>query len=131
MLAGMKRLSALVLLLACACVHAQIPLEDFANTACGRGEPVFHSGLEAGETAVTEKSSIGNCPAAGALATSSNTGNSKRFMRQACPAQADGMLSATLSPPPSRLARVRRPPWASTISRASARPSPVPLRLVE
>ena len=44
---------------------------------------------------------------------------------------AEGSESATDSPPPSRFASDSRPPWASTISRARARPRPVPLRLVE
>jgi len=42
-----------------------------------------------------------------------------------------GNTSDTHSPPPSRLRRAMRPPCASAISRASARPSPVPWRLVE
>ncbi len=42
-----------------------------------------------------------------------------------------GNTIATARPPPSRLPRLMRPPCASAISRASARPRPVPLRLVE
>lgn len=42
-----------------------------------------------------------------------------------------GNVSATLKPPSGRLFRLMLPPCASAISRASARPRPVPLRLVE
>gem|GEM_PF-6420503 len=42
-----------------------------------------------------------------------------------------GSSSVTRKPPSSRLARAIRPPCASLISRASARPKPVPERLVE
>lgn len=42
-----------------------------------------------------------------------------------------GSVSATLKPPSGRLLRLMLPPCASAISRASARPRPVPLRLVE
>lgn len=42
-----------------------------------------------------------------------------------------GNVMRTIKPPSSRLRRLSRPPCASTISRDSARPKPVPLRLVE
>ncbi len=42
-----------------------------------------------------------------------------------------GSCIATHNPPPSRLCIDSRPPCASTISRVSASPRPVPLRLVE
>ncbi len=42
-----------------------------------------------------------------------------------------GSTSDTHNPPPSRLDKAMRPPCASAISRASARPRPVPWRLVE
>ena len=42
-----------------------------------------------------------------------------------------GSSRLTQRPPPSRLASATRPPCASAISRTSASPSPVPLRLVE
>ena len=42
-----------------------------------------------------------------------------------------GNRKLTRKPPPSRLASSTRPPCASAISRASARPRPVPERLVE
>ncbi len=42
-----------------------------------------------------------------------------------------GNHRSTTTPPPSRLAMPMRPPWASTISRDSVSPRPVPERLVE
>ncbi len=42
-----------------------------------------------------------------------------------------GSHTVTSAPPPGRFARLRRPPWASTISRHSVRPRPVPVGLVE
>ncbi len=50
---------------------------------------------------------------------------------QGCVWPGAGSTIDTHSPPPSRLSRAMRPPWASAISRARARPRPVPLRLVE
>ena len=44
---------------------------------------------------------------------------------------AAGSHNVMAAPPPSRFARLRRPPCASTISRHSVRPSPVPEGLVE
>src|SRR5262249_41645115 len=42
-----------------------------------------------------------------------------------------GSHTVTSAPPPSRLARLSRPPCASTISRQSVSPRPVPAGLVE
>ena len=59
-------------------------------------------------------------------------------LRQTSPSTGAGNLAdhagssrLTQRPPPSRLASATRPPCASAISRTSASPSPVPLRLVE
>ena len=49
----------------------------------------------------------------------------------AATAQGSGSITATHSPPSLRFCSDNRPPCASTISRQSARPRPVPLRLVE
>ena len=66
-----------------------------------------------------------------------------RYSNRHYPARSDGGRGAgpfsyptgstirTSSPPPSRLASTRRPSCASTISRQSVRPSPVPSALVE
>src|SRR3546814_14572848 len=42
-----------------------------------------------------------------------------------------GSTLDTHSPPPSRLSRAMRPPWASATSPARARPRPGPWRLVD
>ena len=55
-----------------------------------------------------------------------------RTLRAASPPHhRPGNTSTATSPPPSRRASAMRPPCASAISRAKARPRPVPWRLVE
>ena len=46
-------------------------------------------------------------------------------------ARVRGSVRHTRNPRPSRFSNAIRPPCASTISRTSAKPRPVPLRLVE